>query len=122
MDCVRAEGLELARDVRARPERQADLRIARAGEAAKALRGDDAHHVAERGQGFGRALECRHDAVGLRRPGIACERDPHAASATTGAAGRSRACAVAGLRRSDSSPHSLTARAVLYSTNSTVLS
>src|SRR5205814_9656635 len=33
---------------------------------------------AERGQGFGRALECRHDAVGLRRPGIGCERDPHA--------------------------------------------
>ncbi len=88
MDRVRAQCPELAGHVAPRVHRQADLRVARTGQAAQMLRGEHAHLVPGLQQHVRSGPERRDDAVGLRRPCVAGERDLHAASATSPVAGR----------------------------------
>ena len=121
VDGVRPEGPQLPRHVRARRKRQSDLRITRTGDSGQALRRDDAHFVPEPGERRGGGFQGGDDAVGLRCPGIGCERNPHAASATGLAAGRNGAICTAGQRRSCSCPRESSISALHDSTQSPLL-
>ncbi len=118
---VRAKLSEHAGDASSRRDGQPDFRVARARNRALASRGKDAYLVPARTQRLDSRGQCRHNTVRLRRPGIRCNRNPHAASATNAASLRSVRSTPNGQRNSCSSPFMHSTSAEQDSTQSPVL-
>jgi len=65
-------------DVTVGPQREPDFRISRAGNAAKIARREHAHRMTEAAEPRCRLGQGADDAVGLRKPSIRDDHDPHA--------------------------------------------
>ena len=77
--CLGLELLEVVRKAAHRPQRHADLRVAGTGEGAKIARLGEPDLVPEASQPGGGLRQSVHDAVGLGKPGVGHDHDPHAA-------------------------------------------
>src|SRR5882724_2092075 len=100
---------------------QADLRVTGRRDAGETLRRDDADLVAQLAEGLDRRLQCSHDTVGLRLPGVGRDRDLQAASATSCVVVRRAGYRPSGHRSNCSSPSRVSISAEQDSTQSPVL-
>ena len=78
VQCLRVEIADAARDLGSRPQRQPDLRIGGAGDAAEVPGSHHAHFVPEAAEPLGGLRQSAHHAVGLRKPGVGHDHDSHA--------------------------------------------